>query len=298
MAMGDGIRKIGAVTVGLLMLPGISAGTDIYTELPPQLSKYDTSALVHVSSKAEAESVRQRVIKYFWPNGELPTKKLPAVSDVYAGHGSFPTEIRDINRELVRRVQLLDVDVAFDYHHKSYLLHAASPTKRRRLVILHMGHIGGLGDGVGVLANRLLKKGFNVLLMQMPLVGWNTDKTFKISEKTITVHNHNQLIATLEGRGGSSLRFFIEPVVVGINYFIDQNPDYQDVSMIGYSGGGWTVNIAAALDHRIRLSVPVAGSYPLYLRPYYPGSTGDAEQILPALYEERASWLDLYILGE
>ncbi len=41
----------------------------------------------------------------------------------------------------------------------------------------------------------------------------------------------------------------------------------------------------------------VAGSYPLFLRRLYPGAEGDAEQELPALYAERASWLDLYVLA-
>jgi len=95
---------------------------------------------------------------------------------------------------------------------------------------------------------------------------------------------------------GEIFRFFLEPIVVGINHFIHRFPDYNDVSMLGLSGGGWTTALMAAIDTRIDLSIPVAGSYPLYLRELYQ-SEGDAEQSWPALYEDRASWLDLYILG-
>ena len=35
--------------------------------------------------------------------------------------------------------------------------------------------------------------------------------------------------------------------------------------MIGLSGGGWTTAVAAAIDTRIKLSIPVAGSAPLYI---------------------------------
>jgi len=289
------------VIVGLTILFGCSVAADIYTELPPQLAKYDASVHVHITSKAEARTVRHRIIEYLWPKGKLPTAKLPAASNVYDGQGPLPREIHEINAPLVARVDILDVEVDLGYHHTSYFLRPVNPIQSKRLVIFHQGHQGGLGDGIGTLANRLLKQGFSVLLMQMPVVGWNTDNTFKLPEGTVTVgrgtDGHNQLVAALEGQRGSSLRFFIEPVITGINYFIDQNPDYQDISMVGLSGGGWTVHIAAAVDPRINLSIPVAGSWPLYLRHYYPGSTGDAEQTLPALYKKRASWLDLYILG-
>ena len=93
------------------------------------------------------------------------------------------------------------------------------------------------------------------------------------------------------------LLVFIEPVITGINYFLKEHPDCRDVSMVGLSGGGWTTQIAAALDERIMLSLGVAGSYPLFLRRLYPGAEGDAEQEWPALFVHCASWLDLYVLG-
>ena len=283
-------------------MSGKSMAADPYTRLPLKLAGYDARVHIHISTRAQANAVRQKVIRFFWPTGRLPTRKLPSVSNVYTGKGSFPGALRGIHANRVARAELLDVLVDFDYHHRSYLLHPVKTTMRKRLVIIHQGHQGGLPDGIGALANRVLKQGFTVLLMQMPLVGWNTDNTFKTRRGTITikersVKGHNQMVKVLEGQGGSSLRFFIEPVVVGINYFIRQRPGYKDISMIGLSGGGWTTHIAAAVDRRIRLSIPVAGSWPLYLRIALRASKGDAEQILPALYKDRASWLDLYILG-
>lgn len=275
---------------------------DKYTELPRPLAKYDASALIHISSPAQAKAVRQKVVEFFWPNGKLPTAKLPSASEVYAGKGAVPGDLKGVDAALVARAERLSALVDFDYHHVSYLLHPAAQSKTKRLVILHQGHGGRLTEGILALSSVVLKRGSTVLLMQMPLVGWNTDNTFKTPGGLVTISKrgtsgHNQMVSALEGRGGSSLRFFIEPVVMGINYFIRQYPAYGDISMIGLSGGGWTTQIAAAIDDRIKLSIPVAGSTPLYVRPHYPGSTGDKEQILPALYKDRASWLDLYILG-
>ncbi len=65
--------------------------------------------------------------------------------------------------------------------------------------------------------------------------------------------------------------------------------------MIGLSGGGWTTNIIAAIDNRIKYSFSIAGSMPLYYR--YGGSLGDIEQYIPQLYRDVAGYLDIYILG-
>ena len=66
--------------------------------------------------------------------------------------------------------------------------------------------------------------------------------------------------------------------------------------MVGLSGGGWTTVLAAAVDPRIRAQHLRGGIHADLCPPFYPGSIGDAEQMLPALYGDRASYLDLYIL--
>jgi len=275
---------------------------DIYTELPPKLAGYDARSHVRIADPNKADTIRASVIYYIWPEGALPVGKLPSVLESWEGPGALPSDLEGTDPDLVSGAERLEVLVDFGYHHWSYLLHPVYGSRAKRLVILHQGHQGGLVDGIDALANHLLRLGFTVALMQMPLVGWNTENTFRTPNGEVTIGErstagHNRMVSVLEGQGGSALRFFIEPVVAVINYFIRETRDREDISMMGLSGGGWTTHVAAAVDTRIKLSVPVAGSYPLYLRPYYPGSIGDAEQLIPALYEERASWLDLYILG-
>jgi hypothetical protein len=126
--------------------------------------------------------------------------------------------------------------------------------------------------------------------------GWNRQTDFQLPSGRVTATTHDAMVSALEGKGGSALRFFIEPVVQGINHFLRANPGSAEISMMGLSGGGWTTVLAAAVDPRIKLSISVAGSMPIYARRFYPGSVGDAEQMPPALYAERASYLDLYTL--
>ena len=122
----------------------------------------------------------------------------------------------------------------------------------------------------------------------MPLFGDN--KSF--APKGLGSHND---LAKLVTRDIEPIRYFLEPVVVAINYSIKHLAP-EDVVMIGLSGGGWTTTLCAAIDPRIRLSVPVAGTLPDYLRVGRPGDTGDWEQYYSDLYKI-ANYLDLYVLG-
>ncbi len=165
----------------------------------------------------------------------------------------------------------------------------------------------------------LLRERFIVAVMQMPLVGWNHDndgvlpsqEPFKIETRGTT--GHNDLFRALEPKlHGGVFAFFLEPIVQTVNEFSVRYPDgHAGLLMIGLSGGGWTTHMAAAIERRIDVSIPVAGSLPLYARPFSPGSDGDIEQRYAPLFGEvdsdgdgvsdRAngvcSWLEIYALG-
>jgi hypothetical protein len=77
----------------------------------------------------------------------------------------------------------------------------------------------------------------------------------------------------------------LDGAIVALDYALNLlGWTYADA--IGISGGGWTVDLLAALDPRIRRSISVFGSLPFSLRP--PGDTGDWEQ-----RQERAWWQTL-----
>ncbi len=86
------------------------------------------------------------------------------------------------------------------------------------------------------------------------------------------------------------MKFFVEPVIVFLNYAVAELR-YDMVAMVGVSGGGWTTTLAAALEPRIVRSYPVAGSLPLVF-----GSGRDYEQTHHGLYA-LANYLELYVLG-
>ncbi len=257
----------------------------------------------------EAEARREKLIRFIWSDG-LP-HTLPHVTRGI----DFPNGLTDIDPSVVARVDELKIEISgYDFFAKSYLLHPRHGQNANRLVIVQQGHGDKLNAGVGGTADHLLRNGFTVAVMHMPLLGWNTDNKgtipggagFEFSARGSKGHNEmfKELAGTLDG---ATFRFFLEPIVQCINHWFADNPRAVDVSMIGLSGGGWTTSMSAAIDRRIRQSVPVAGSAPLYVRNADSPSRGDTEQFYAPLFDENiapdgrgggvATWLEIYALG-
>ncbi len=291
--------------------------------LPSQLADYDPSGQIRFRTLSQAEARRQELIHFIWPGG-LPTNTLPVVTK-NLGPAVFTNELSGLDGSLAASVDLLNSEMApYQFHAISYLIHPlAKSTNNLRLVVINSGHRIGVAFayGVNIAANRLLGEGFTVLMTDMPLVGFNTWHTTVLPDGAGTVNisgrettGHNEMFAKLIPAlpDGAIFRFFLEPMVQGVNYFLHTTPKAFDVSYVGLSGGGWTGHMLAALDTRIKISFPVAGSLPLYARGFSPGSEGDAEQIYAPLYLEVdkhntngvpdtaagvASWLEIYALG-
>ena len=285
----------------------------------PKLLQYDIAGLIGFDNAQGAEARRAELIHFIWPGG-LPATR-PTVTDV----PKDCPELSAVESDLVSHVRRLDVDVSgFDFHSLVFVAYPRSPAKTGpMLAIVHHGHVPAgvdqyLAAGTGDAVNTLLRKGFIVAVVQMPLACWNIDadgklpsgQVFKIKKRN--TGGHNELFKTLEPElHGGTMRFFLEPVVQTINELLAEESDSRGLLMTGLSGGGWTTHLATAVDVRIDTSIPVAGSLPLYARPFSPGSDGDMEQHYPALYRETdsdgdgvldkatgvCSWLEIYALG-
>jgi len=323
----EGTKGAFVLSMATLLLGAglLSAMTGQAAAVPTRLRDYDPSGLVRFATPQEADAKRRELVRFIWRDG-LPVKALPKVT-TGIDKGVFENDLTGVNGSLARSVDRLDAEVApFGFHAISYLIHPrAAGANNRHLLIVHSGHRRGvaLGEGVNDTIDRLLADGFTVLVMDMPLYGWNKDATAELPDgagtltfndnKKVLPHPHDDIFNKVTPKlpDGTVFRFFLEPVVQGINYFLHANPDAVDVSMLGLSGGGWTTHLAAAVDPRIKQSFPVAGSMPLYARAIVPASEGDAEQIYAPLYREVdsdgdgitdtadgvASYLEIYVLG-
>ncbi len=269
----------------------------------------------------EAEGRREKLIRFIWNNG-LPTNVLPDVtSNVTAD--ALSKHLKLLDAKLVKKIDRMKVKV-LGLTSLVYLINPAKKSNISRLAIVHAGHTPSgtnLNESYQSAIEFFLERGYNVMMVHMPMYGWNFDKTavlpngnkltINMDNSNIKKHEHIVKLVELDAAlvKGAGFRPFLEPVVACINYWDYISEGDLDVTMIGLSGGGWTTHLLAAIDTRIGLSFPVAGSYPLYLRnnSEYPGSVGDLEQFYEPIYNEDiapdgtgggvATWLEIYTLG-
>ncbi|MBI4819142.1 MAG: hypothetical protein HY791_22915 [Deltaproteobacteria bacterium] len=216
---------------------------------------------------------RAALIAHVWKRRGFPV-------DVYARKVGAATSPIDGLSNLERIDDLAyEMALAPEEGEGSFVYHAHHfvPSQRvGRLVLVHQGHDGTLVNyGLDTALRFFIARGFDVVALRMPLFGDNAGP-----------RSSHGAIMSLESETRCGLQFFMEPVLAALNAVL-QEGQYEDVSMIGISGGGWTTDLYSALDVRVGLSFSVAGSLPRDLR-----TGGDAEE-----RHELLDYRDLYVLG-
>ncbi|MFN8471161.1 MAG: hypothetical protein U0822_02980 [Anaerolineae bacterium] len=235
-------------------------------------------------SPSDVAMRRAALIQFIWGAAGFPTHRLPS-----AVTRDIPTPVADL-RNLVRVDELR---IAMDAGQESLAHHFLAAEPNGRVVILHQGHACTFDDrstrpegayGLYGALDTLLSEGFSVLAMYMP--HYRPDDCTDGHAAMFEIQTE-----------GSPLKFFLEPVAACVNYLGSQANGRQSlhdgIDMLGFSGGGWTTTVYAALDPTIRLSFPIAGSLPLYLGS---GSSRDLEQTLAPFYL-LAGYPELYVMG-
>ncbi len=165
-----------------------------------------------------------------------------------------------------------------------------------RLVIVHQGHVPDLPlplevNGIERAAAFYLELGYDVLVVQMPLTGNNSHELFPFT----ALNNAHDQLGDYKTPELNPLKYYVEPLAVSLNHALAQS-SFTQVAMTGISGGGWTTSLYAAIDPRVQVSIPVAGSLPAYLRtgPCGQRDAGDWEQ---AAVNSFMDYTGLYLLG-
>jgi hypothetical protein len=281
------------------------------------LPGFDPSGMIRFESVSQAERRRESLHKYIWPEG-LPATR-PKIQSLMNAD-----ELSTIAPELIDHVERMDITVGkFDFVAVAFRVLPKASRQPAFRFIVHHGHVPDgpehyLDAGVKETVEFLLLHGCEVVLMQMPLVGWNHDADgiypdqtpFEIEARGTS--GHRELFDQLEPHlHGQTFRLFLEPIIQVVNELSSRGQPDDQLHMIGLSGGGWATHMAAAVDTRIQCSIPVAGAMPLYARAYSPGSKGDTEQYYTPLYREVdqngdgvpetaagvASWFEIFALG-
>jgi hypothetical protein len=252
--------------------------------------QYTDDREIKIHSPAEAKAKRMAIINAIWGTNMLPDRSEVLVTPDVKSPLSPSSSLSRVDRIEIPVSSAVTNGTA-PLKDLAYLF---VPVKRNnRLVLLNPGHSCTLKDNpetnyrIEATIKGLLQAGFDVLAVFMP----------HVSETSCNL-DHCSIMNTGLSPGDHpatyGLRFFLEPEIVSLNYLLLKS-NYQDINMVGLSGGGWTTNLLTAIDERIKHSFSVAGSMPIYYRSG--GSMGDIEQFLPELYRNIAGYPDLYVLG-
>lgn len=235
-----------------------------------------------------------------FPYDVLPDSVISNVSDIdhYTGFPYNPILYPSGNLDSVdKMVVTIDASTAnFPSKAKVYLFHPHN--SNGKLFIYHSGHCAGAATAEDVMGNanglspgtvipRLIAEGYTVLAVPMIHYQNNPPTGFVCG-----YNGHDPLF--LDSLYAKPLALFFKPLIASLNQLGRSN--YAAIYMTGLSGGGWTTSVYPAMDSSIRISIPVAGSWPIPVRnSYYTG--GDSEQYYPPVFKDLLDYHELYTLA-
>lgn len=167
-----------------------------------------------------------------------------------------------------------------------------------KLFIYHAGHCAGVASAEDVFVNgsvgvsgqlipQMIQRGYTVLAVPMPYYRASPPNGYRCG-----FNKHDQIFT--DNRYAYPLSLFFRPLIASLNKL--GRSSFSEIYMVGLSGGGWATSVYPAMDSSIRVSVPIAGSWPMALRNmYYPN--GDYEQYYPPVFQQLLDYHELYTLS-
>jgi dienelactone hydrolase len=251
-----------------------------FLETWPELKSVDAAALLRIRTQSDVWSARAELLRAIWGNDGLPVDLKPTRVDAGFQDAVF-SEMPE-----VARIDLVIRETPPGFISRAFHILPRSPNGK--LVLFHEGNTGRFHRNAEVI-QRFLAEGYGVLAFSMWINDRQPDLAVPGAGK-ITFIDHEHLKFLDEPH---PMRIYFDPIVAGLNAVLETGA-YDDVIAVGFSGGGWAVTVYAAMDPRVRLSYPVAGSYPVYLRKYRNWSTWQ-ETYPPML--AAANYLDMYVMA-
>ena len=250
----------------------------LYEAVHPRFLTTDPGALITIRTPGDATERRQRLTAAIWGTGGYPLGRLPGAITRDVDEPGFK------HGAAIARIDRVEVDMGNDIRSIFAHFHPARPNGG--LVVYHHGYAGTYTDNARVI-DRLVAEGYAVMALNLMAYGDNTGALKVADGPDLNLHFDLDKI-------DRPMRYHFEPVVRALNY-AEQSYDYRSIDMMGFSAGGFTTAVVAALDPRIRRSYPIAGVYPIYLR--------DGQDVLangPPYYKpmlDAANYLDMFVLG-
>jgi hypothetical protein len=251
-----------------------------------------------VENLKEADSVREEIKEFIWKDLKPENSSSLSYTENVDLRKDVPGEYTELTH--LGSTDRLTINLKYGFTSKVYILHPKQSNQSGIPIIYHSGHnivffhedhlVNDSGACALSALNFFLEKGFDIIGISMPLVGYN-DHPAVVTEgnKQYDITRHDDLFQLKD-----PLYYFITPVQATVD-FLAEKKGYKKFIMMGLSGGGWTTTIYSAMDTRIWLSFPVAGSIPVPLRTSNKDK-GDEEQYFASFYN-KFNYSTLYTLA-
>ncbi len=246
-------------------------------------------SLLQTFNSSDVSTNRAALTSYLWAGG-LPSRLVDTINTGVAPYHNLSGGDTDPGSNCAR-TDKYTINMTGGKFAYCWLYRPTNMPVGNKLAICHHGH-EDTGYGVEDVVKACVDTGIYALEVFMP--GTDGPNT--------TIHD----CATGQELGER----FLECTIVALNQALNDGIGSQGVGMIGVSGGGWTTTLVAAVDTRVRISYPCAGSLPQCLTVAGPTPTSrDVEQVDivdgDLLYFDstngpntgKLSYLDLYVLG-
>lgn len=274
----------------VLPLIFVCCGPEDVSSVGPEDDGSSSGEIEYRFSSSSPAETRVEMLQTLFGQSTLPRhRNYEVIADVKdTEHG----EIRGVGQ-----VDQMTISLGYEMTSVAYMLHPAE-SARNELIIYHQGHELSPVAGSRTV-EAFLDERYTVFFFSMPLLGANkTDQGRLAFGEAIRLTTWHASLIPFEDEGVvDPIRFFVEPVIIGLNY-VQEEYGFATISMVGHSGGGWTTALAAAIDPRIERSYTVAGGLPFELRQHpQHDHLGDFEQLEERRIYSVARYVDWYLLG-
>ena len=187
------------------------------------------------------------------------------------------------------------------YYNMSHIGILEKNKGNKKLIIYNQGHNNNPYNHQYFidLKNYYKNNGYDILSLSMTNLGYNLNTSNK--KDKINFPGLKEPIIHLSHEDYKNFYDPMYPNLKGLSLMLSGNyylikeliGNYNDVVMIGVSGGGWYTVLLSSIITEIKQSYSFSGTLPILLRMF--GSAGDWEQIDSKIYDEY-SYLDFYFL--
>ena len=254
-------------------------------EILPILYQTDIQSLIHIDNENDITKTRNQIIDFVWKESKFSKTKMPSKIEL---------DIQDERYDDIINLEKIDkITITMEYGVESYAYVFLAKQNNKDIVLYHQGHDGDFVKGKKTI-EFFLEKGYSVVAFSMPLHGMNNQPIVNIENIGVIKMKTHEQFRLLDSDNFSSIKFFLEPILIAVNY-IEYSYNLDSIFMVGISGGGWTTTMYSAIDDRIEKSFSVGTMLPLFISLNAP-SIPHYESVLLELYQ-KVSYMDLYILS-